>query len=71
MLLTAPVGAHMIGRASYFTGVKMWDKSKIDELEGQYDPKTHKLNSEEQKLAKNNEDDKTIVSMTKNISPDS
>ena len=48
MLLTAPVGAHMIGRASYFTGVKMWKKSKIDELEGQYDSKTHKLYSEDQ-----------------------
>lgn len=70
MLLTAPVGAHMIGRASYFTGVKMWEKSKIDELEGQYDPKTHKLNSEEQKPLKNNEDDKTKASLTKDISPD-
>ncbi|MCH7397030.1 monovalent cation/H(+) antiporter subunit G [Belliella sp. DSM 107340] len=53
MLLTAPVGAHMIGRASYFTGVKMWNKSKIDELEGQYDYKTHKLHSEDQKPQKN------------------
>ncbi|MDR7127884.1 multicomponent Na+:H+ antiporter subunit G [Algoriphagus sp. 4150] len=47
MLLTAPVGAHMIGRASYFTGVKMWHKSTIDELEGQYDQKSHKLKSGE------------------------
>lgn len=56
MLLTAPVGAHMIGRASYFTGVKMWKKSKIDELEGQYDSKTHKLNSEDQKTTDNKVD---------------
>ncbi|MCE7056004.1 monovalent cation/H(+) antiporter subunit G [Algoriphagus sp. AGSA1] len=48
MLLTAPVGAHMIGRASYFTGVKMWDKSTIDELEGQYEQKSHKLRSGEE-----------------------
>ncbi|SNS25451.1 multisubunit sodium/proton antiporter, MrpG subunit [Belliella buryatensis] len=47
MLLTAPVGAHMIGRASYFTGVKMWKNSKIDELEGKYDTKSHKLRSED------------------------
>jgi multicomponent Na+:H+ antiporter subunit G len=47
MLLTAPVGAHMIGRASYFTGVKMWKNSKIDELEGKYDTKSHKLKSED------------------------
>lgn len=52
MLLTAPVGAHMIGRASYFTGVKMWKKSILDDLEGQYDPKTHKLSSEDQKSVK-------------------
>lgn len=47
MLLTAPVGAHMIGRASYFTGVKLWADSKFDDLEGQYNPKTHKLSSED------------------------
>ncbi|WP_192085465.1 monovalent cation/H(+) antiporter subunit G [Algoriphagus sp. Y33] len=52
MLLTAPVGAHMIGRASYFTGVKLWDKSTIDELEGQYDQKSHKLKSGEEKEKK-------------------
>ncbi|WPR74803.1 monovalent cation/H(+) antiporter subunit G [Algoriphagus sp. NG3] len=48
MLLTAPVGAHMIGRASYFTGVKMWDRSTIDELEGKYEQKSHKLRSGEE-----------------------
>lgn len=58
MLLTAPVGAHMIGRASYFTGVKMWHKSKIDELEGQYDPKSHKLYSEDQIPAEQKVNDK-------------
>ncbi len=47
MLLTAPVGAHMIGRASYFTGVKLWINSRFDDLKGKYDPKTHKLSSED------------------------
>lgn len=47
MLLTAPVGAHMIGRASYFTGVKLWINSRHDDLKGKYDPKTHKLSSED------------------------
>jgi multicomponent Na+:H+ antiporter subunit G len=46
-LLTAPVGAHMIGRASYFTGIKMWKNSIYDDLHGKYDPKTHKLSSED------------------------
>lgn len=47
MLLTAPIGAHMIGRASYFTGVKLWKKSVHDDLEGKYHPKTHALASKE------------------------
>jgi multicomponent Na+:H+ antiporter subunit G len=47
MLLTAPVGAHMIGRASYFTGIKMWNKSVYDDLKGKYDTKTHELSSNE------------------------
>ncbi|SHN26200.1 multicomponent Na+:H+ antiporter subunit G [Cyclobacterium lianum] len=46
MLLTAPVGAHMIGRASYFTGVKLWRGSKLDDLKGKYHPKSHELASE-------------------------
>jgi multicomponent Na+:H+ antiporter subunit G len=49
MLLTAPVGAHMIGRASYFTGVKLWKKSHIDDLEGKYDAVSHNLYSEDKK----------------------
>lgn len=47
MLLTAPIGAHMIGRASYFTGVKLWKKSVYDDLKGKYHRRTHELSSEE------------------------
>src|SRR5690554_6272851 len=47
LLLTAPVGAHMIGRAAYFTGIKLWNKSVYDDIKGKYDPKTHELSSEE------------------------
>lgn len=47
ILLTAPVGAHLIGRASYFIGVKLWDKSIMDDLEGKYKKITHKLSSED------------------------
>ncbi len=32
LLLTAPVAAHLIGRAAYCTRVKLWDKTWIDEL---------------------------------------
>lgn len=43
--LTAPVAAHMIGRAAYFTGVPLWPGTKIDELSGRYDMRSHTLSS--------------------------
>lgn len=46
LFLTAPIGAHLIGRASYFIGLPMWKGSVLDELEGKYDKKTHELASE-------------------------
>ncbi|KAB2839276.1 monovalent cation/H(+) antiporter subunit G [bacterium] len=36
-LLTAPVAAHMIGRAAYWVGVPLWEKSVVDELSGRYE----------------------------------
>ena len=32
LLLTAPVAAHLIGRAAYRTGIRLWEKTWIDEL---------------------------------------
>ena len=32
LLLTAPVAAHMIGRAAYRTGVPLWHGTVVDEL---------------------------------------
>lgn len=49
MLLTAPVGAHLLGRASYFVNVPMWKKSVMDDLKGKYERGTHKLGSEEER----------------------
>lgn len=43
--LTAPVAAHMIGRAAYFIGVPLWKGSIVDELRGHYDRRTHTLTS--------------------------
>ena len=34
-LLTAPVGAHMISRAAYWTGVELWTGTVTDELKGE------------------------------------
>ena len=33
LLLTAPVAAHLIGRAAYRTGIKLWEKTWVDQLE--------------------------------------
>ncbi len=48
IILTAPVGAHLIGRASYFIGVKMWHKSVADDLAGKYKRLSHELLSEDE-----------------------
>lgn len=32
-LLKAPVAAHMLGRAAYMTGVPLWERTLIDELQ--------------------------------------
>lgn len=45
ILLTAPIAAHVIGRAGYFVGVPLWDGTIKDELRDSYDPETHKLRS--------------------------
>lgn len=45
IVLTAPVGAHMIGRASYFTGIPLWEKSKYDDIKGKYNEQSHVLRS--------------------------
>jgi multicomponent Na+:H+ antiporter subunit G len=36
VFLTAPVAAHMIGRAGYHVGVQLWKGTVIDELKGKY-----------------------------------
>ena len=43
LILTAPVGAHILGRASYFSKVGLWHKTKINELSGKYERKSHTL----------------------------
>jgi len=43
--LTAPVAAHMIGRAAYFIGVPLWQGTIADELKGHYDERSHVLSA--------------------------
>jgi len=37
LLLTAPVAAHVLGRAAYYAGVPRWERTWPDELAGRYD----------------------------------
>ena len=34
LMVTAPIAAHMIGRAAYWAGVPLWSETVIDELGG-------------------------------------
>lgn len=36
LLLTAPVAAHLIGRAAYYSGIKLWKTTWIDQLKDVY-----------------------------------
>jgi multicomponent Na+:H+ antiporter subunit G len=45
VLLTAPVAAHMMGRAAYLRQVPLCQQTRIDDLSGRYDPATHDLES--------------------------
>ena len=36
LLLTAPVAAHLIGRAAYYSKIRLWKKTWIDELAQHY-----------------------------------
>lgn len=47
ILLTAPVAAHLLSRASYITGIPLWKESVMDELKGKYKKTDHTLSSEE------------------------
>ena len=45
--ITSPVGAHMIGRAAYIIGDKLWDGTVQDDLKGKFDPEKHETKSTE------------------------
>jgi multicomponent Na+:H+ antiporter subunit G len=43
VFMTVPVAAHMVGRAGYLIKVPISDRTRYDELAGQYDRRTHQL----------------------------
>lgn len=46
LFVTAPVAAHMLGRAAYFDGVPLWKGTIRDDLHGHYILTTHSLEEE-------------------------
>ncbi|QDU65582.1 monovalent cation/H(+) antiporter subunit G [Engelhardtia mirabilis] len=50
MLLTAPVAAHMIGRAAYLAGEPLWVGTRTDDLKGMYEEDSLELASPEQRV---------------------
>ena len=43
LLFTAPIAAHLLGRAGYLAGVPLWSRSWKDDLDGKYNPDTKAL----------------------------
>ena len=46
LFFTAPIAAHLLGRAGYLAGVPLWSKTCMDELADKYDPETQPLKGE-------------------------
>ena len=44
LLLTAPVAATLIGRAAYYSGIKLWKKTCIDQLKDLYPQERRRKN---------------------------
>lgn len=62
ILLTAPISAHLIGRASYLSGVKLWKHSIMNDLEGKYNKATQELKSEDvEELKKRKKKEKDLI----------
>lgn len=49
LIVTAPVAAHLLGRAAYISGVPTWSGTALDELHGRYESCTHRLKSENER----------------------
>jgi len=43
--ITAPIAAHVLGRAAHILGVPLWEGTVVDELRGRYHPETHELSA--------------------------
>lgn len=60
LFITAPIAAHMIGRAAYIKQTPLWKETVLDELAGMYDKKTNELKSDPNEM-----DDSDAISIEK------
>ena len=56
LFITSPVAAFLIARTAYMTGIKLWNKSVIDELKDRYGFDDCKENEGKNIYAKSNSD---------------
>ncbi len=47
LIITAPVAAHLLGRAAYISGVARWSGTRLDDLAGKYEGSSHRLRAHE------------------------
>lgn len=43
LLFTAPIAAHLLGRAGYLSGAPLWSRTRFDELADKYDADGRRL----------------------------
>jgi multicomponent Na+:H+ antiporter subunit G len=61
LVLTAPIAAHIIGRAAYFVDTPLWEGTISDELAGRYDAETHVLKSPDAAKIEPRRDSKEMI----------
>ncbi len=52
LILTVPIGAHLLARAAYIINLPMWDKTIHDDLKGKYDNEKQGFKTFEKHAAK-------------------
>jgi len=57
IVMTAPVAAHMLGRAAYISQVPLWEGTVCDDLKGRYDVAGRILKNPEQAAEAEGKDD--------------
>lgn len=55
LVLTVPIGAHMLGRTSHVIGLSMWKKTVCDDLAGKYNIETNDFDSPDTEHEDNND----------------